>query len=95
MFNLSNIKISDIFSKIGDRKITDRKYINGCLIIAMVLFCTLVYLIITNIKWILLGIIVWAAIYFGKQVYYNHKNKGQLKILGYEKHQKFDEYTEL
>ena len=88
---IKNTKISDIFSKIGDRKSSDRKYVNGCIIIAALIIVTITYLIITNIKWILLGITAWVMVYIVRQLYLDWVNRSK-KENGIER---YDEYVEL
>ena len=63
-------KISEITSKLKNEK----KYLSGCIVLSVLIACTIIYLVITNIKWILLGVIVWVIIYYGRRFYIDWKN---------------------
>ena len=68
-------KISEITSKLKNEK----KYMSGCIVLSVLIACTILYLVITNIKWILLGIIVWTIVYYVRYFYVEWKNKKHIK----------------
>ena len=51
---------------------------NGCFVVLTLVMCTIIYLIITHIKWILLGMICLVLVMCIKKIYVSLKNDKQI-----------------
>jgi len=76
MFWSKNRKFGDIrLSELIPRNRKMKNLVGGCLAITLLIICAILYIIITNIKWILLAVVIWVS-YLGIQhILTNIKNK--------------------